>query len=383
MSAILLLAVLLFCFLQKKSADDLAVLNHPLNHVLFEELNKCRSNISYCESQFEDINRLLSKIAIEHSILLLHEKALELCHEIFYYVEPNSKLGQRTTYVLAVLSFAQGNFLKAKKHLSILNEADVVSQRTAAAQIIISGSESQGIQLMLNYTNSLRNRFIELTDLRSYDNSSLTFDTSASKVNASEFSVRTSSSSLSEDLLLEILLNEANGAIRATAKLSDLSLSFSEIRIMDAKLRFRLGVGLAKLGLFDLSLRHVWLAATPWEAPLYKLRAKLVFSPVHSSLRALSSAVNNFERQAESILLNDVPRSPLMIPVCNSLNEAALALQSLPLLHLAGVSAPRQSFILGHSPIALPALLSEVFQLICPSKPIPQNLTNLLQLQNN
>jgi len=33
---------------------------------------------------------------------------------------------------------------------------------------------------------------------------------------------------------------------------------------VEGKLQFRLGVGLAKLGLFELSMRHVRLAATPW-----------------------------------------------------------------------------------------------------------------------
>jgi hypothetical protein len=44
--------------------------------------------------------------------------------------------------------------------------------------------------------------------------------------------------------------------------LSDLSIypSFH----VEGKLQFRLGVGLAKLGLFELSMRHVRLAATPW-----------------------------------------------------------------------------------------------------------------------
>ena len=148
---------------------------------------------------------------------------------------------------------------------------------------------------------------------------------------------------------------------------------------MDAKQRFRLGVGLAKLGLFDLSLKHVWLAATPWEAPLYKLRAKLVFSPVHESMRSLAAAVDNFERQAELILMNPTPmQSSLMRPICNSLNEAALALQSLPLLHLAGFAAPRYTADLGHSPAALPILLGEVFQIVCPLQPVTAVLNSSL-----
>ncbi len=44
--------------------------------------------------------------------------------------------------------------------------------------------------------------------------------------------------------------------------LSDLSI-YPSCHV-EGKLQFRLGVGLAKLGLFELSMRHVRLAATPW-----------------------------------------------------------------------------------------------------------------------
>ena len=104
-------------------------------------------------------------------------------------------------------------------------------------------------------------------------------------------------------------------------------LATTDIRPLEAKLRFRLGVGLAKLGLFDLSLRHVSLSATPWEAPLYRLRAKLVFPPVHSSVRSVALAVGNFERQGESIIATKEPSSPLMVPICEQLKELSLALQ--------------------------------------------------------
>ena len=60
--------------------------------------------------------------------------------------------------------------------------------------------------------------------------------------------------------------------------------------------------------------------------------------------------------------------------VCDSPNEAALALQSLPLLHLAGYSSPRHSLTLGHSPVALSVLLSEVFMKMCPPHETPSHL---------
>jgi len=99
-------------------------------------------------------------------------------------------------------------------------------------------------------------------------------------------------------------------------------------------------------------------------------------------MRSLSAAVDNFERQAELILLNPSPmvtmamQSSVMRAICNSLNEAALALQSLPLLHLAGFAAPRHTADMGHSPAALPILLGEVFQNVCPAQPITATLNN-------
>jgi hypothetical protein len=80
------------------------------------------------------------------------------------------------------------------------------------------------------------------------------------------------------------------------------------------------------------------------EGPLYKLRAKLVFSPVHASVRHLAQAVDAFVRQGESVLhsstqgCNTNYNNRLLAKVCDSPNEAALALQALPLLHLAGFS---------------------------------------------
>ena len=108
----------------------------------------------------------------------------------------------------------------------------------------------------------------------------------------------------SDMILLELLLDEAQGRIRKNVKLNDMALHAPSLELeLTSAQRFRLAVGLAKLGHFDLSLRHVWLSATPWEAPLYLLRAKLVFAPVHNRVRSLAIAVDNFETQGEQILV--------------------------------------------------------------------------------
>ena len=163
---------------------------------------------------------------------------------------------------------------------------------------------------------------------------------------------------------------------------------------------------MAKLGLYDLSLRHVSMSATPWESPLFRyvfpldiylhylptckmhlvsrksvfilsdrLRAMLVFQPVHSSVRSLAMSVDNFEKQGESILVQSSRknRASMMDKVCNSLNQISLAIQALPLLHLAGYTSPRDELVIGHSAVALPVLLSEVYIAICASTFLPSN----------
>jgi len=67
----------------------------------------------------------------------------------------------------------------------------------------------------------------------------------------------------------------------------------------------------------------------------------LVLAPVHTSMHALAAAIEQFESQAEAVLLDDlVPRAPMMHHSCESPEEVSLVLQALPLLHLVGFSAP-------------------------------------------
>lgn len=199
------------------------------------------------------------------------------------------------------------------------------------------------------------------------------------------------------EALLSMLLSEAQGSIRPlSVRSSDIVLAASVVPPLDSKMRFLLGVGLAKLGLFELSMKHVRLAATPWDAPLFALRAMLVLAPVHTSVRSLAAAVDQFENQVEAILVDEtLPNSYLMHQTCNSPEDAALVLQSLPLLHLAGFSAPYHYLstmstkkgdgeaslmygALGYSSISLSALLSEVYQHVCPQGLIEPKLVEKL-----
>lgn len=185
-----------------------------------------------------------------------------------------------------------------------------------------------------------------------------------------------------QDRILGFLFQEAEGLnMRINSKFDDVLFSVTDIRpqslMHDSRFRFYLGVGLAKLGMFELSLGHMITSATPWEAALYRFRAQLVFSPIYPSIFALAQAVDNFERQAELLIMKPVVKTEIMRTICNSPNEAALAFQALPLLSLTGYSSPRDGIALGHSPVAIPVLLSEVYMRMCP--PDPNNIVSIRQ----
>lgn len=176
--------------------------------------------------------------------------------------------------------------------------------------------------------------------------------------------IRSPSSIESERTLLSMLLSEAQGGVRLHARLGDLILSTSEIRPFDAKQRFRLGVSLAKLGLYDLSQQHITLASTPWDPAHHRLRATMSFPQVHKSLRALAQSVNFFEQQAETVIMSKKSSSNYRI-LCESFEETSLVLDVLPLLHLAGYNSPRND-LRGTSPVPPIVLLGEFYRHMCP-----------------
>lgn len=251
------------------------------------------------------------------------------------------------------------------------DRSDLVSLRSVAAQAMISGHPS-GPSLMQDYANLLEASFVNILN---YGRAKPSPVMDGSSLSDGSRNLSTISTSLgkrpldhnTEDFILSFLLSETQGGVRTTTKLVDLTLPLTNMSSgFDEHFRFRLGLGLAKLGLHDLSVKQVGLAAVQRDTPLFRLRAKLVFPPVHSSIGTLAAAVNHFERQMESILLHEIPQNAAMTQVCNSLSEAAWALQALPLLHLIGFSAPRVGNALGHLPIPLPILLGEVYLHMCP-----------------
>ena len=337
--------------------------SHHLSEELLLELAYSSHNFSYCEKRSGVVSSLAARVTNDYSVLHLHDDIRTVLVKALSRLDADCTTHSRIAYILSVMSFSQGVVGEAEKYYALQNPTDLVFQRAQAAQVMIGKDETEGIALMIKYTSQLSRRLITLFHEETNDagivakkkkknarmiNTDVGEDNDAPPSSSSSTLptvVRSPSNEESEDMLLSLLMTEAQGAIRGTSKLADLVLSTTDIRPLDARQRFRLGVGLAKLGLFELSLRHVSLSATPWEAPLYRLRAKLVFPPVHSSVRAVALAVGNFERQGESIISIKEPSSPLMVPICNSLSELSLALQALPLLHLAGFASPREQVI--------------------------------------
>jgi hypothetical protein len=265
------------------------------------------------------------------------------------------------------------------------NKSDLSAMRSCAAQLLMTSKEKEGLGVLMEYTDLVGVRFQTLLQDLDLLNFAITLSNETSTAN--EFNVsdlldnetltsdwnsimplrRYPSTVESERTLLSLLLSEAQGGIRTTIKLSDVQLAASELRPFDAKQRFRLGVSLAKLGLFDLAQRHVTLASTPWDPAHHRLRAILSFPHVHKSLRSLAQSVSFYEQQTELFILQSSRRSMSTYQnLCDSLDETSLVLDVLPLLHLVGYSAPRNDLV-NSAPVALSVLLSEFYSCMCPT----------------
>lgn len=103
---------------------------------------------------------------------------------------------------------------------------------------------------MLNYSTMLAERFVGTSTTPSPFGGLFNIDLSTpSKKNDNLLDdsdpkvVRSQSNDESEEFLYSLLLSEAQGGVRASVKLTDLSLSTSEIKSLDSKQRFRLGIG--------------------------------------------------------------------------------------------------------------------------------------------
>lgn len=252
-----------------------------------------------------------------------------------------------------------------------------------------STTEDGGVAEMIHYTTVLGNRFrhvlwstVEhdehLTEFYGKRTSSVNGTSTSSVVSdginkegESLFRsvhkiVRAPSTKQSENALKELLLSEAQGGIRKQVTFSDILLATTDIRPLDSAMHFQIGLSLAKLCLYQLSQHHITVSSTPWDPVFHKLRATLSLPPVHSSLGSLATSINNFENQIENYILSGSLKSAAVTSLCESFDESSYVLAVLPLLHLMGYSAPRGEVVYGHSPVAMPVLLGEFYQSMCP-----------------
>jgi hypothetical protein len=243
-----------------------SIVEHPLSPRLLALIKKCEENATSRSTNYADIIKLGTKIANEHSALLLHDRARSLFDDILYYLDVNLDetiaVASRIAHMGSVLAFSQGSLTDVRKYSQRYQRSDLVSLRTTAAQALILGDDISAIKILQEYASSLEGKFSEL--FTGNRNKSLFLAKYPSI--GDEF----------DELLLSLVLSEAQGGVRTAVKLNDLPLAMYESwKPLDEKFRFRLGIGLTKLGLYDLSVRHMGLAATPWESPLYRLRARL------------------------------------------------------------------------------------------------------------
>lgn len=246
-------------------------------------------------------------------------------------------------------------------------------------------TDNGGIEELKHYTNTMGDRFRDLLKFVLKDDDNMlnfygsarapsgdtgTLESSESDPPTTRHAIHeivlSPSTKQSEHALKEFLLSEAQGGIRKQVPFADILLATTDIRPLDASQHFQLGLSLAKLCLYRLSQHHITMSSTPWDPSYHKLRATLSLPPVHSSLGSLAIVINNFENQIEKYILSGSLKSSAVTSSCESFDESSYVLAVLPLLHLAGYSAPRREVVFGHSPVAMPVLLGEFYQAMCP-----------------
>jgi hypothetical protein len=278
----------------------------------------------------------------------------------------------------------------------------------AAQRIMIAHHDNSGLESLMNYTRLLGERCYDvLTPFVNYkpryqielnhrrrlyhrkiqernqsDNSALDHippsaeeELDDDKIVYPPVVIRSPPTSKTEDLVIEYLMDEAQGGVRIQPKLSDLLLSSTDLtKIFTPSLHFKLGIRLSKFCLYDLGQKHISLAATPWEPIHYTLRYALSLPPIYPSIRSLAQLVDNFENKIEKYLLYPHTMKSFVVSViCESFDQTGIVLGVLPLLHLTGYNAPRQEILMGYSPVPMPVLLSEFYSTMCstasPSSP--------------
>ncbi len=82
---------------------------HPLSKELNNHLLMCRDNNTYCNKNVDAIILLAAKLSNEHAALLLLDRAQSFFMEAFYFVSPDSPLGNKLSHMISIVAFAQGD----------------------------------------------------------------------------------------------------------------------------------------------------------------------------------------------------------------------------------------------------------------------------------
>ena len=72
---------------------------------------------SYCVENEESLFLLAAKMSNEYAKILLHDRVQSILIDAFYYVSPQSIIGQKLSHMLSVLYFAQGGHSKVRHNL--------------------------------------------------------------------------------------------------------------------------------------------------------------------------------------------------------------------------------------------------------------------------
>lgn len=234
---------------------------HSLNNDLFNSIKLCDTNVTYCTENLNYITIISTKIANEYANLLLYDRVEDIFNDILYYITTKHIIGKRSAYILSIVCFTQGRHIQAENYWKYLSLNELSNQRSIAAQAILT-SKSYGYGYMIRYLTSYRNSF-EST-LNTIMNHTITNNTFILKKQASKSFIFHNNTIKTSDeintIFLSLLLNEAQGSNikQLTIRIDDSLLAMLPVLPkLEGKLQFDLGIGLAKLGLFELSMRHI------------------------------------------------------------------------------------------------------------------------------
>jgi len=141
------------------SSDDL--FPKPEHHLLPEllrELSHSFHNFSHCEKRSDYVTGLIARVANDYSILNLHGDIHTVLVSALDKMDPDCTTHSRIAYFMSVMAFSRGAVAEAEKYHAMLNPADLVFQRAHAAQVMIAKDEAQGMALLLQFTSEIGRR---------------------------------------------------------------------------------------------------------------------------------------------------------------------------------------------------------------------------------